>query len=174
MNYYKTQGSDTMFYCTKCGSQVQEGMNYCPVCGEKITAESHGQGYYQDGMGYGFTGGAEYDAMDVENNKFLAVCSYLGALVFLPLLIRRESPFTRFHANQGLLIFLGEIICQAVSRGMHMVHDWGWPFWGFGLIGNVLDVLQLVFVVFSIWGIINVCTGKYVPLPVIGSIQILK
>lgn len=171
-----------MIYCTKCGSKVQEGMNYCPVCGERITAGAYGQSYDQDrmdqefsaNMNYNYQSSVDEEVLDIQNNKFIAVCSYIGILVLVPIFIRRESPFTRFHANQGLLIFLGEIICQAVSRGMHMVRGWGWPFWGFGMAGNVLDILELVFVVFSIWGVINVCTGKYASLPVIGSIRLLK
>lgn len=155
-----------MIYCKRCGSPVQEGMNFCPVCGEKIPEEDYGQRDYQEGMGW--------DDRDVEDNKFLAIFSYLGVLVFLPLLIRRESPYIRFHGNQGLIIFLGEVICQGIGRGVRMVGRWGWPFWGFGLVGNVMDVMQLVFVVFSLWGIINVCSGKYVPLPIIGSMRILK
>ncbi len=166
-----------MTYCKNCGSQVEDGMNYCPVCGEKITEEDYGKSYYQNGMDRDFqsyTDWGDYEAADVQNNRGMAVCSYLGFLVFLPLFARKESPFTRFHVNQGLIILIGEIICQGINRGVHMVSSWGWPFWGFGLIGNALDVVQLIFVVFSLWGIINVCSGKYVPLPIIGSIRILK
>lgn len=171
-----------MTYCSKCGSPVQEGMRYCPGCGEKITPEGYSQNYYQDGTNYGFQENMNYayqgqvsdEVMDIQKNKVLAACSYFGVLVLLPLFLRRESPFARFHANQGLVLFLGEIICQAVSRGMHMVQGWGWPFWGFGMMGGALDILELVFLVFSIWGIINVCTGKYAALPIIGSIQLLK
>lgn len=167
--------------CSKCGSPVQEGMSYCPACGERIPTENYGCSDSQEGgsgfqenMNYGYQGQMPDEAVDIQNNKVLAAFSYFGALVLLPLFLRRESPFARFHANQGLVLFLGEIICQAVSRGMHMVQGWGWPFWGFGMMGGALDILDLVFVVCSIWGIINVCTGKYASLPVIGSIQLLK
>ena len=129
---------------------------------------------YQEDMNYGCQGQVSDEAVDIQKNKVLAACSYFGVLVLLPLFLRRESPFARFHANQGLVLFLCEIICQAVSRGVHMVQGWGWPFWGFGLMGGALEILDLVFLVFAIWGVINVCTGKYAALPVIGSIQLLK
>ena len=160
--------------CPKCGSPVQDGMRFCPGCGERITQESYSQSYYQDGMNYGCQGQVSDEVVDIQKNKVLAACSYFGVLVLLPLFLSRESPFARFHANQGLVLLLGEIICQAVSRGMHMLQEWGWPFWGFGLMGGALDILNLVFLVFSIWGVINVCTGKYAEIPVIGSIQLLK
>ena len=168
--------------CPKCGSPVQDKMRYCPGCGERIAQESYSQNYYQDGMNYDYQEDMNYgcqgqvsdEAVDIQKNKVLAACSYFGVLVLLPLFLRRESPFARFHANQGLVLFLCEIICQAVSRGVHMVQGWGWPFWGFGLMGGALEILDLVFLVFAIWGVINVCAGKYAALPVIGSIQLLK
>jgi len=129
---------------------------------------------FQENMNYGCQGQVSDEVVDIQKNKVLAACSYFGVLVLLPLFLSRESPFARFHANQGLVLLLGEIICQAVSRGMHMLQEWGWPFWGFGLMGGALDILNLVFLVFSIWGVINVCTGKYAEIPVIGSIQLLK
>lgn len=53
---------------------------------------------------------ASYAAADVQNNKVMAVLSYIGILVLIPILAAKESPFARFHANQGLILFLCEII----------------------------------------------------------------
>ena len=44
---------------------------------------------------------ASYAAADVQNNKVMAVLSYIGILVLIPILAAKESPFARFHANQG-------------------------------------------------------------------------
>lgn len=45
-----------------------------------------------------------FQAKDVELHKYLAALSYLGILVFVPLLLKRESAFCRMHSAQGILL----------------------------------------------------------------------
>lgn len=37
---------------------------------------------------------------------FMALMSYLGVLVFVPLLMNREDEYVYFHAKQGLMIWI--------------------------------------------------------------------
>ena len=55
-----------MIYCKKCGTQVQEGIKFCPKCGTEIQNQA--------------------EINDVESNKIMAVISYLGILIIIPLL----------------------------------------------------------------------------------------
>lgn len=93
------------------------------------------------------------DKKDAEENKIFAVLSYLGVLVLVPLLARKESKFAMFHAKQGLVLLIGWIISWLLS---------------FVFIGFILDVVMIVF---SIWGIVNAATGKYAKLPLIGDLS---
>jgi uncharacterized membrane protein len=92
------------------------------------------------------------DQKDVEANKIFAVLAYLGILVLVPLLAKKESKFAMFHAKQGLVLLIGWII--------------GWLL-SFVFIGFILDI---VLIIFSIWGLINAATGKMVKLPLVGDL----
>lgn len=92
------------------------------------------------------------DKKDIEENKIFAVLSYLGFLVLVPLLAKKDSKFAKFHAKQGLILMIGWVISWLLS---------------FVFIGFILDVAM---VVFSIWGIVNAATGKYVKLPLFGNL----
>ena len=85
-----------------------------------------------------------------------AILSYIGILFLVPLLVCKNNPFAQFHAKQGLVLFIAEII-----TGMIMVIPiLGWLV---GMIG------WIIWTVLSIMGIINVLAGKQVPLPIIGK-----
>lgn len=92
------------------------------------------------------------DQKDIQENKIFAVLSYLGILVLVPLLAKKESRFAMFHAKQGLVLLIGWAI--------------GWIL-SFVFIGFILDIILIIF---SIWGLINAATGKMTKLPVIGDL----
>lgn len=43
---------------------------------------------------------------DTETHKFVAALSYLGVLVFVPLMLKRDSAFSRKHSAQGVLLLV--------------------------------------------------------------------
>ncbi|MDO8513751.1 MAG: hypothetical protein Q7S37_04580 [bacterium] len=93
---------------------------------------------------------------DVEENKALAAISYIGILFIIPMAIKKDSAFAMYHAKQGMILFIFEVIIYALN----------WmPFFGDFLywIGGLL-----AFVLFII-GLINALNGQTKPLPVIGS-----
>ena len=58
---------------------------------------------------------------DVESNKAMAVLSYLGILVLVPLLGAKNSPFARFHTNQGLILCIATILYSvAMTSNIHI------------------------------------------------------
>jgi len=46
----------------------------------------------------------KFDNKDVEDNKIIAALSYIFILCLVPLLLKKNSEFTQFHARQGLTI----------------------------------------------------------------------
>lgn len=47
---------------------------------------------------------------DVQDGKALAWLSYLGILFLIPLLAKRQNKYCQFHAKQGLVLLIAEII----------------------------------------------------------------
>lgn len=91
----------------------------------------------------------EEDKKDVEQNKTIALLSYLWLLCLVPLLLKPKSKFCKFHAKQGLIM--------AIAWLFVWIPFLGWLIW-------------IVLIVFSILGIINVLNGQYKKLPVVGNL----
>ncbi len=106
------------------------------------------------------------------NEKVYGILGYIGILFLVPLLAGKTE-FSRFHANQGLVLFLADIVLGVligITVGVLSL---------IGMIGVVLGsiisgVLGLVIFVLMIIGIINAANGEMKPLPVIGGIKLIK
>ena len=86
---------------------------------------------------------------DTQENKVLALLSYLGVLVIIPLLLKKDSPFVQFHAKQGLVLLVGWVI------------SW------FPVLGWIVGIIVFVL---SVMGIINVLDGEKKRLPIVGEL----
>jgi len=104
------------------------------------------------------------EAADVEQNKVMGVLSYIFILWLVPLLAARQSKFSMFHCNQGLVLFLTcmvvwlPLVVISFIPFVNLIMLIVWPVYG-------ISALVLV-----ILGIINAATGKCKPLPVIGAL----
>lgn len=110
----------------------------------------------------------EFDLADIENNKIMAVFSYISILVLIPILAAKDSKYARFHANQGLVLLLASLVIGFVTGILSAVPFVGWIF---ALASGLIDLLILVLMII---GIFNAATGKAKELPLIGNITILK
>lgn len=99
---------------------------------------------------------------DVKANKLISYLCYFGLLFLIPWLMRPNSDFVKFHANQGLVLLVASIVGGILAGFV--------PFLG-GVAGLLVDVL--VFIGF-VKGLINVNKGLKAELPIIGGIRILK
>ena len=102
----------------------------------------------------------EMDSDDVTKNRLMAVLAYIGPLVLIPLIVARDSKFAKFHANQGLILFLLAIAC-ALLRDVKLIG------WIFSVCGMAIFILAVV-------GIIYACQGKAKELPVVGNWKLIK
>ena len=116
---------------------------------------------------------------DAQANKAMGVLAYIGILFLVPLFSAKDSPFARFHANQGLVLCIFEVgyfivymILSAILTALMFTSTAGFTI--FGLLITLLGLLALIFPVFAIIGIVNAVGGKCKPLPVIGNIKLLK
>lgn len=111
---------------------------------------------------------SRYSPEDINNNKAMAILAYLSWLVLIPLFAARESPFARFHVNQGLALAIVEIICWIVFGILSRIPLIGW------LFAIIEWLISLACLILAIIGIVNAVNGRARELPVVGKILIVK
>ena len=115
----------------------------------------------------------QYDPRDIQETKSVAWLSYLGVFFLIPMFVYKNSPYTRFHVNQGIVLCILEVagaIALAILRAVLM-----WiPVIGWILIGLISFVFGVAVLVLTIMGIVNTVIGNAVPLTVIGQIPIYR
>ena len=109
-----------------------------------------------------------------KKNQLMAILSYLGILVLIPILAAKDSKFARYHANQGLILLVAEAIWVAATRLISFIVgllNIGLLSFLFGVVVWLLSLVPLVFVIF---GIYNAAAGKARELPFIGKFRIIQ
>lgn len=105
--------------------------------------------------------------MEDSNDKVFGILSYIGILVLIPLVVGK-SQFSKFHANQGLILFIIEVVFGVVLGigmlipGIRII---------FAIIGGVFELACLLM---AILGIVNAVNGETKELPIIGGIRLIK
>jgi len=92
----------------------------------------------------------------VEDDKFITFLSYIGVLCLIPLLTKKDDAFVFFHAKQGLVLFIVEVITVFVAT----IPVFGWV---------IAPMAILLWVALSIIGIINITNGDKKELPILGK-----
>lgn len=89
--------------------------------------------------------------------QVVAAMSYLGILALVPLVLGRVDPFIRFHARQGVILWIWEVLAV------------------FGLVVPVIgrvffQVSGLICFVLSVLGLIAVFLGRAWRFPFVGQL----
>ena len=111
---------------------------------------------------------AEYDAADIEQNKVMALVSYIWILFLLPLFLAKESRFARYHANQGIVLAIAGTaigLLLGIAAFIPVVNI---------IVGILGGLVELAVLALAVLGIYNVWQGKAKELPLIGKFKILK
>ena len=169
-----------MAFCGNCGTKIDDNAKFCPGCGqaveapatEQIKTEATEQPKAEQAQGQQNDLSAkvanlnntkdttdQFDKDDIEKNKVMGLLAYI--LFFIPLLAAKDSPFARYHANQGLVLFLAAILSSVIL----IIPILGWI---------IAPILSIVITVLAVIGIINALNGKAKELPIIGKFKILK
>lgn len=96
------------------------------------------------------------ETKDIEENKAVAMLSYLWILFLIPLFLKQDSKFCMYHAKQGLVLFIAWLVVALIS----IVPFLGW------LLGFIGAVILLVL---TIMGIIKSLNGEYWEMPWLGK-----
>lgn len=143
-----------MPFCTKCGSEVRDRDRFCRSCGQSQPSR-HGPPSSAD---------ATSPPVSPLAASILCYIPWLGwmaaAYVLLAPNFYRENREVRFHAYQGIYIFVAWMLVHWVLR-----------LW-FGLIDldHVPQLLELMAVVLWVFMLIKTSAGQRVSLPVIGEL----
>ena len=124
-------------------------MAYCSNCGTAV----------QEGATFCTNCGARLQGTDSasDNTRTFAVLAVIiPVLFFLPLVAEQKTTFGTFWANQAVLLFIAFALSSTFS---------------FIFIGFVLGAISFVLWIIAI---VNVCKGEMKPIPIIGSITIIK
>lgn len=97
---------------------------------------------------------------DIEKNKVIAALAYF--IFFLPLIAAQDSEYGKFHANQGLLLF---IVAFGGNIVLTIIPIIGWL---------LIPFFSLAVFVLAVLGFVNAINGKAKELPMIGKYRILK
>ena len=85
-----------MIICPKCGTQVGKNICLCPNCGEEML--------YNRDKAYSIR------KRLFDRERIYSIIAYIGFLGIIPLLRSRNTITTIFHINQGLCLFISEVV----------------------------------------------------------------
>ena len=106
-------------------------------------------------MANGQSAPAPQGEKDAEENKAMGILSYIGILCLIPLLAKKDSKFAQFHAKQGLVLFIAEVITGLLSA--------------IPILGQIIFVVgSILWIVLSIMGIVSAAKGEQKELPILG------
>ncbi len=94
--------------------------------------------------------------LQLTKDNVYAVLAYMWALCLIPVFLKRDDPFVKFHARQGLMLFIIEIALAIIGII---------PF--LGLL--IAQIGGLVCLVLSIMGIVHVLKGDQWKIPYVGD-----
>lgn len=159
-----------MAFCKKCGAELDSGAKFCPKCGESVGQSGNKNDFSKIVDMPDST--SEFDAEDIKKNKVISIFSYIWILFLVPMFAAKDSKFARFHANQGLVLFVIETAIVVLQKVFAALLS---PVFLLGvLVGIVFWLADIITLALTIIGIINVAQGKAKQLPIIGKINILK
>ena len=98
------------------------------------------------------------EEQDVRDGKFFAVISYVCFLCIITLVLKKDNKFALYHAKQGLVLFVMEVAAFILS----IIPFIGWLVGIFG---------YAVFLLISLWGIMQAALGINSRIPVITDIS---
>lgn len=147
-------------YCKHCGTGLSKDDAFCPKCG--ATLRSDFPFITPDHT-------SDYDTYDTKSNRGMCFCSYLSCLALIPLFCNMtiDSPYLRFHINQGLILLLLELGIYLLQQ---CVGYFGLP----GLLSDILNICYGPCVALSILGLVNVSRNRAGELPLVGKFDVMS
>lgn len=176
-----------MAFCQHCGQQLAEGAAFCAHCGAPAEAAQQApqqpaaqQPEYQQPQQPAPPTVTVMNDPDAEQNKGIAWLAYFGIFFLIPMFVRKDSEYCRYHVKQGATLFALELAYTLVTQlllaiiGAIFPGHWYFYVWvpsGVYTAFNVIFSLgSIFFLVLAIMGIVYAATCKKQELPLINKI----
>lgn len=109
---------------------------------------------------------------DQSNTILFSILSYIGILWLIPLLVEKNDKVVRFHVNQGIVLFIFDIIGSIAVGNLSAIFVFIPVISFLGVV--IASLFGILCFVLMIIGIVNAANKSEKPLPIIGKFQILK
>ena len=166
-----------MAFCKNCGQQINDDAAFCPNCGTTVgNAQQPQQAPVQPQV-------MNNNGEPLPNEKGVAWLSYVGLLFLIPLFVKKDSEYCKFHVKEGATLFAVDLAYLIVKSILLLIIDLPTRtyYYGFYIHSGIYHVFNVLFslgyiflVVVSIMGIVRAATGKKLELPLIGKIPFIK
>jgi uncharacterized membrane protein len=152
-----------MAFCVKCGNQVGDADQFCRKCGapQKDPSKAGAQKTHT---------ADPFSNISARNASLLCYIPWVGwvaAIVVLASHRFRQDAHVRFHAFQGLYVFVAWLMVDIVIKPFLFVSSWtlGMPFHR-----TASDLLNLAILVAWIVMLVKVSQDQTFKLPIIGDL----
>lgn len=102
------------------------------------------------------------------DKKVTGIVSYFTIVGWLIAYLAGDKEGAKFHLNQSLILAIAEIALSVVSSILSGIPFVGW------IIGLLCGLIGIALFVLWILGLVSAIKDEEKPLPVIGTIKILK
>ena len=109
---------------------------------------------------------------DQSNTILFSILSYIGILWLIPLLVEKNDKVVRFHVNQGIVLFIFDIIGSIAVGILSAIFVFIPVIIFLGVV--IASLFGILCFVLMIIGIVNAANKSEKPLPIIGKFQVLK
>jgi uncharacterized membrane protein len=150
-----------MPYCTQCGGQVRDVDIYCAKCGGKQGAPAAEPRQAPTG--------AHADMLAGVSPRTASLCCYLPVIGWIPCIVVlasakfRHDRDVRFHAFQGLYLFVLWLILDWVVGPM-MGSEW------VPAMAHISQLLKVAVIIAWVFMLVKLSQGQSVRLPIIGDL----
>lgn len=107
-----------------------------------------------------------------DNTKLFSILSYVWLLFIVGIIAAPNNDKVRFHANQGLVLFITGIVLNflvKIANGFERIMSFN-VFWYSGFLSAAIGIFIFVLMII---GIVNAANDEQKPLPLIGTIKII-
>lgn len=102
-------------------------------------------------------------------DKVFAALSYVSILFLVPLILRRDSKYVFFHARQGMMLFILEVVVWILLSVLGSLMAAISPSGAWGIIAFLSTLINWAFVAFSVVGIYYAWIGTEWEMPILGK-----
>ena len=179
--------------CPKCNKEVKPKDKFCSSCGEDLSKKKSSKkkttNINQDEI-FNKIGDTEdtskdYTKKDKDDNKGLALLSYIGPLALVPYFYNKGSKYVKYHAVQGMNLLVVWIVYAITYSLLSLIKvtkscdsylgiftncTKATPWW----IRFPLDIVGLVLFALSVIGVVYALTGVAKKLPLIDKVTLFK